>query len=264
MVAITKGPESQPQLRRRRRSSARERMGAGLGWLSAPVFGAIALARHARVFHPEGLVLSARVDPIASAPELQAIASSLAGPALVRLSSALWRSGKEWPDALGCAIRFRDDPQPSSDPGPHDQDLLFATVRTPIVTPLAPLGTDVTDFLANTLYATSPFEVPGMGRCKWRLVPQREAASGNDRTTRLAEAVARGEANFTIEVRRTWRRGYLPVARLVLLSFADVDQDRLRFSPFRTGRGIVPSGFIHALRHGAYRASQRLGHPTHG
>jgi hypothetical protein len=242
--------------------NARETIGAGLGWLSAPVFGAIALARHARVLHPEGLVLSARVDPIATAPDLQKIATLLAGPALVRLSTALWRKGKEWPDALGCAIRFRDDPRPSSEPAILDQDLLFATVRTPVATPFAPLHTDVTDFFANTLYATSPFEVPGVGRSKWRLVPEQTTARGDSRAARLADAVARGEASFRIELRRTWHRGYAPVARLSLLAFADVDQDRLRFSPFRAGRGVVPSGFVHALRRGAYVGSQRLGHPT--
>jgi hypothetical protein len=59
----------------------------------------------------------------------------------------------------------------------------------------------------------------------------------------------------------TWHRGYAAVARLALLSVEDVEQDHLRFSPFRTGRGVVPRGFVHALRRGAYAASQNLGHP---
>jgi hypothetical protein len=53
------------------------------------------------------------------------------------------------------------------------------------------------------------------------------------------------------------------VARIHLLEAVDVDQDLLRFSPFRAGRGIVPRGFVHALRRGAYTASRAMGHAVH-
>jgi len=36
----------------------------------------------------------------------------------------------------------------------------------------------------------------------------------------------------------------------------NIDQAALRFSPFRTGRGIVPRGLIHASRIVPYPASQ--------
>jgi hypothetical protein len=35
-----------------------------------------------------------------------------------------------------------------------------------------------------------------------------------------------------------------------------LDQARLRFYPYRTGRGIQPVGFIHALRIITYRQGQ--------
>ena len=247
-------------------SALRERMGSALGWLSAPAFAAVALARRARVFHPEGIVLTGRVEPIAIDGPLGAVAERLAGPALVRFSTALWRRGKEWPDALGCAIRFRSSDEPSTQPDPGDQDLLLATIRTPIATPLGPVGTHVHDFLANRYFGTAPFDVLGVGRAKWRLVGEGEGEpvpSPNelgDRGRRLAESVARGSATLRLELRRTWRPRYEPVARVSLESVAVVDQDRLRFSPFLAGRGIEPRGFVHALRRGAYAASRRFGH----
>jgi len=233
--------------------SRRERIGELVGRAAAPLFYAIARARRARVFHPEGIVLVARVEPLGASP----IAESLRGPALVRFSTALWKHGKEWPDALGCAIRFRSTAAPSAEPEPGDQDLLFATIRTPLATPFAPVGTHVHDFLANTYFATAPFDVRGVGRAKWRVVPERIGASRErDRDARLLGAVERGDAALRLELRRTFRRAWTPVARVVLEHAADVDQARLRFWPFRAGRGIRPRGFVHALRRGAYAASQ--------
>jgi hypothetical protein len=240
--------------------TVRERIGTAAGWLAAPMFGAIARARHARVFHPEGIVLAARVEPIAHR-DLSEVAMRLAGPALVRFSTALWRHGTEWPDALGCAIRFRDRDVPSAEADPGDQDLLFATIRTPVATPMAPVGTHVHDFLDNTYFATAPFDVEGVGRAKWRLVPEHVSPPGRDRSERLIAAVACGFATLRLDLRRTWHPRYAPVVRLVLVEAVDVDQEALRFSPFRDGRGLLPRGFVHALRRGAYVASRKLGHP---
>lgn len=244
-------------------TALRERLGVAAGWLAAPVFGAVALARHARVFHPEGVVLAGHVEPIVHEGWLGDLASRLAGPALVRFSTALWRRGREWPDALGCAIRFRRREEPSSEPDDGDQDLLLATIRSPVTTPLGPVGTHVHDFLANRYFATAPFDVPEMGRVKWRVVPERalEPApkDSRDRGRKLVGDVARGDAALRLEVRPTWTPRYRPVARVRLVAVADVDQDRLRFSPFRAGRGIVPRGFVHALRSGAYAASRLFG-----
>jgi hypothetical protein len=47
-----------------------------------------------------------------------------------------------------------------------------------------------------------------------------------------------------------------PVARIVLLEPARLDQERLRFSPFRDGMGISPRGFVHGLRRATYLLSQ--------
>jgi hypothetical protein len=241
---------------------AREALGTLVGWLAAPAFGAVARARQARVFHPDGIVIAGRVEPFDVDPPEATVAERLRGWALVRFSTAVWRNGKEWPDALGCAIRFRYRPLPSAEADPGDQDLLLATIRTPPATPLGWVGTNPHDFLTNTYFGTASFDVPGIGRAKWRAVPDRgTTVRGSSRAERLVDAVSRGDADLRLEVRGRLQMRWTPVARVVLERVVDVDQDQLRFSPFRIGRGILPRGFVHALRRGAYRASQGTGHP---
>ncbi len=43
---------------------------------------------------------------------------------------------------------------------------------------------------------------------------------------------------------------------ITLAHRARVDDEALRFRPFRTGRGLKPRGFVHALRRGVYKVSQ--------
>ena len=77
----------------------------------------------------------------------------------------------------------------------------------------------------------------------------------------LASIVMRTDAQqgalLTLAVRRRWRWGWVPVARIELRERADVNQEALAFSPFRDGRGIVPRGLVHALRRRVYPSSQR-------
>jgi hypothetical protein len=235
--------------------SLRERIGEVVGVAIAPLAAAIAASRHARVFHPDGVVLSARVDTVPHS-DVGEMAERLRGPALVRFSTALWRHEREWPDALGCAVRFRSAAVASAEPAEDDQDLLFATIRSPFTLPFAPWGTYVHDYLRNTYFATAPFEVDGVGRAKLRLVPEHPAGESGTRVERLRRALDHGEARLRLEVRRTFHRTWCPVARIVLLRPIAVDQAKLRFSPFRDGRGIAPRGFVHALRRAVYPASQ--------
>lgn len=240
-------------------SALREYAGLAVGWTWAPTIAAIAAARRSRMFHPDGIVVSAHVEPCAGAASpsgaaLRDVADRLTGPAIVRFSSALWKREVEWPDALGCAIRFggRDDQSADADA----QDILFATILSPLTMPFAPFTTAVHDYLANDYFAVAPFDVPGVGRAKWRLVPERTGPSlEGSRAEKLHSAVA-SHAALRLELRRTWRLGWHPVVRIVLEAEVDLDQERLRFSPFQTGRGIEPRGFVHALRRGAYAASQ--------
>lgn len=228
---------------------------AGLitGVVVAPLFALGSRVRRARFFHPEGSCYLAQVSSQAD-EALTPLADRLQGCALVRLSTAWWRGGKQWPDALGCAIRFFRDHDPMQ-PDAADQDLLFATIPRPWLTPLAPLFTTPHDFLANIYYGTSPFVVDGLGKARLRLMPVARVSLGDGRQQRLAEAVQRGEASFVLQA-LVAGRDWQPVVQIALTDRVQVDQEALRFSPFRAGRGIEPSGFVHAMRRVVYPASQ--------
>jgi hypothetical protein len=228
-----------------------------LGGALAPVTGAIAAIRRARMFHPDGVVLAADVTAAAEATDDHTLAARLAGPALVRLSSAWWKGDREWPDVLGLALRLRSDGARTDVPSPGDQDLLFATVRRPITTALAPLSTRVHDFLANDYYAVSPFDVDDAGVRRFRLVAPRPGTDAPSRRARLLADIVADRALLTLEARGP-RGAWRPLARLRLLEEVVLDQAALRFDPYRDGRGIRPRGFVHALRRGTYAASQRL------
>jgi hypothetical protein len=222
----------------------------------APVFAGVAAMRRARVFHPEGALFRATVNPLVVDGADGALAAALSGEAMVRLSTALWRGGREWIDILGCAIRFRSERVPSVIPAAGDQDLLCATLRTPLTMLLAPTTTHWHDFLENDYYAVSPFSVEGLGRVKLRVVTQRVRLPGRDRDERLQMAVEGGLASLRLEWRPTGQRAWRPLCAIRLLQRLDLDQEVLRFDPFRSGRGLRPAGFVHYLRPAAYRASQ--------
>jgi hypothetical protein len=248
---------------------AREAAGRIGGVLLAPLTFALSWARRARMFHPDGTLFRAEVRPLAELGPPDGLARRLAGAGLVRLSSAWWRGGKEWRDVLGCALRF----------GP-EQDLLFATIRSPWTMALAPLTTETHDYLANDYYAVSPFEAEGVGLVKLRLrrpPPVPLAHPGHlSREEQLRRQVAAGQAAFTLEwLRLPPTRGlrgavagaragtaldpaarWEPVVEVKLLEPVAMDQRALRFSPFRDGRGLSPRGFVHALRRAAYAASR--------
>lgn len=236
-----------------------EELGRFVGALWSPAVRAGATLRHARLFHPEGVTYRAEVKGLALRESLLPVAARLAGPALVRLSSALWRGHREWPDVLGLAVRLRSEETVTEAPSPGDQDLLFATVRSPWTLGLAPMSTDTHNWLENDYYAVSPFQVEGLGRAKLRIVSSHVDTPGNTRVERLEAALQAGQARFTLEVRP--RRGegagqWHPLAELRLVEQVTLDPATLRFWPFRTGRGLKPVGFVHALRIPTYRQSQ--------
>ncbi len=225
--------------------------GGAAGLLLAPLFGLGSYLRQARFFHPSGVCYRAEVQPAAG--ELHALGERLGPAALVRLSGAWWRS-REWPDVLGIALRFQQTPGVA--PRDGDQDLLLATIPLPVFTPLAPLWTNVHDFLDNTYYGVSPFAVTGIGSLRFRLRPAATSPTGADRQSRIAAATAAGTAVLQLQAQRAPGASWHPVADLRLVAELVVDQEALRFSPFRQGRGIAPRGFIHGLRRGVYPFSQ--------
>jgi hypothetical protein len=239
--------------------SLTEGLGRVIGSLWGPAVRVGAALRHARLFHPEGVTYRAEVRELIPRESLTPLATRLVGPALVRLSSALWRGQREWPDILGLAVRLRSEERLTEEPSPGDQDLLFATLRSPWTLGLAPLSTDTHDWLENDYYAVSPFHVAGLGRAKLRITASRADAPGHTRVERLEAALQAGKARFTLEVfpRRGEAAGrWYPIAELHLLELVSLNPATLRFWPYRNGRGITPVGFIHALRIPTYRQSQ--------
>jgi hypothetical protein len=218
------------------------------------------------MFHPDGVLYQARVTNVAAPAELRAVGSLLAGHALVRFSSAWWR-GKDWPDVLGVALRFREGDLSDLEPRGADQDLLLATIRFPWTTPLAPLATRFSSFLWNHYHAVSPFLVPGIGRVKLRLRSPRLANPGSQsRAEHLQSQVSAGQAQLVLELRRLavfWPfRSWESLAVVTLERPLEFDQQALRFSPFQAGRSLEPIGFVHHLRVAAYAASQAARPPT--
>lgn len=230
-----------------------EQLGRVSGWLSAPVWALGSAVRHARVLHPVGELVEGRIEAADPPEDLAALAKALEGRVLVRFSGAIWkRQGTHRPDVLGCAIRIEDVER-------GDQDLLFATIKRPWTLGLAPLTTDVDDYLANHYFAISPFDLRGIAkRFYLRLRPLRRGMPGGGatRAERLAEAVGKDPVPVAIEASYQPRGPWREVATLRLEQVTTNDDPELRFDPFEDGRGIRPRGIVHALRRGAYRASQ--------
>lgn len=236
----------------------RERLGEAVGAVLAPVVQRVSRARRARTFHPDGLVFQATVTALDEGDAGGGIGQRLAGSALVRCSGALWRRGPQLPDVLGVAVRFRKTDDLSAEVLPGDQDLLFATIVSPVTMPFSPFTTDVTDFGHNHFWAVSPFDVEGPGRSKLRLSPLAKAdLKPGTREEKLREAVGLRLAGWVLELRHTWSPGYRPVARITLEREVLVDQAALHFSAFNDGLGFHPRGFVHAIRRAVYPASQQ-------
>ncbi|MBM7113527.1 hypothetical protein [Archangium primigenium] len=237
-----------------------EWVGRTVGRLWEPPFKAVAAQRQARSLHAEGICLRAEVLPQLNEPGFQDVAARLAGPALVRLSTATWRGGKEWPDILGAAVRLLREPRITEQAHPGDQDLLFSTMRHMWTLLPAMFTTQVHDWLENDYFGIAPFEVDGGARLMLRLTtPRRSAPARGTRVERLRHALTAGTALLTLEARSleagrppTWT----PLADLFLREEVTLDPERLRFNPFLTGLGIRPTGFLHAMRPSAYRGSQ--------
>jgi hypothetical protein len=234
-----------------------EALGRAVGGILSPITGEGSLIRRARLFHPDGVVYRAEVQPLASAGAHAELARRLAGPALVRLSGAWWRHDKELPDLLGIAVRFTEVGRPKAEASPRDQDMLFASFRHIATLPLAPLATNVHDFLANDYHTVLPFYAVGLGRVKFRLLPMHVRAQSGSRRERLESAVAAGIALLRLEVRKS--KPGAPWHELALVDLEEralVDQEALAFTPFRAGRGIMPVGPFQMMRAATYASSQ--------
>lgn len=245
------------------RAQASATLGAAASVALAPPFAAMSALRKARVFHPRGVVVAADVVPASVA--WPRVAERLAGPAVVRLSPALHASPDGSVDLLGCAIRLLPPWEAASEQD-ATQDLLMVTSRSLVQLPLGLFTTRTADFLVNDYYSITPFEVDGIGVGYLRLrggAPRaiRTLRGRGDAVARLdalARALGEDTAIMHLEMRgRGLGRTYEALADIRLRFLVDLDQEALAFSPFRTGRGIRPRGFINGLRRATYPASAR-------
>lgn len=233
----------------------REQIGDAIGGLWAPFIHALARLRHARMFHPDGQLFTGTLQPIAGSP-YEATAQQLGRTVLARCSGALRRGGRESLDVLGIALRMHRGHKLGVHAVPTDQDLLFATIRSPLTMPLAPFTTHSHDFFANRYYAVSPFELDGAHRVEFRLDPIDRSPRTGSRADKLAAAVAADKAHFELSARETLTRTWHPIALISLTAASYLEQNELRFDPFQSGAGIVPVGLVQAIRKRAYAASQ--------
>lgn len=213
------------------------------------------------MFHPEGHTFVGSSTPIAG--PFRTLGEQLGGRVLARLSAALWRGDVEHLDVLGLALRFRHGPgEFHEEPREGDQDLLTATIRSPLTMVLSPLFTDARDFVDNRYWAVSPFDYHG-ARIELRLSPVDPPRSAGTRLERLNAAVSAGRASWWLESRRTLHLTWHPLARIELHEPIDLDQEALFFDPFRGGP-LRPVGLVHAIRKATYAASQRTRARLHG
>ncbi len=233
----------------------KEGVGVGLGLALSPAFALVAFARQARVFHPSGSCYRGIARSVAEDQTAQRMAKRLEGPALARMSSGTFKGVTNRPDVLGCAVRFGGRAA-HGDMSAQAQDILMASFEK-LSTIQAGIGkTDVRDYLNNTYWAVAPFRDQDLGDVHLRIRPVPTDAEGKDRAERLDWVVNHGGAILVLEAEP--RGGeWLPVVEIKLTEQAQIDQGRLRFSPWNAGCGIEPVGTLNGVRRFAYRASQR-------
>ena len=166
------------------------------------------------------------------------------------VSNALWKS-QRWPDALGAALAFVDD---QGRPGQH---LLLATIRRPWTMPFAPFGTNVSDYLANDYFGVSPFSAPGLPWIWLGLRPdERLPAPPHLGRRELLKAAVDQQRTLALQASASPWGPWVPFLRLTLRELLADDPPGFEFDPFLDDRGLVPRGFVHALRRGAYQGSR--------
>jgi hypothetical protein len=148
---------------------------------------------------------------------------------------------------------------------------LLATIQRPWTMPFAPWTTRDHDYLDNAYFGVSPFEVAPLGRIEWRLTAPSPSPGNGSRQERLEAAIRAASAVLFLEwspypgpLKKPISARFEPLLRIELTGLIELDQRALRFDPFRSGRGVQPVGFVHAMRRASYWTSQRARPSTRG
>jgi hypothetical protein len=224
-----------------------ESLGLLIGYPLGLITGTISFLRSARMFHPCGKLVKAQVK------NLNPSFLKLHPHVMIRFSSATWKY-KEWPDVLGLSLRFSTNEYFSEKENGDDQDLLFASFKHPWQTPIGPLLTRFHDFFQNDLYAISPFEAGGE-IVYFKITPHKTSVSEKNRDVTFSKNIEEHA------VLRLWSKerksAWQPLADITLEHSFELNQEELFFNPFRCGLKIYPRGFVHHLRIGTYKFSQK-------
>jgi len=222
------------------------------------VFFFLSFLRRARFFHPSGVVYSARAYPapgLASVAGVE-VAERLSGCALVRFSGGIFKQkGKDVrTDSLGMGLRFHGQPGPFSTNARGGQDLFLVSFHSFGAMAQGIKATNPNDYLANTYWAITPYEVKGLGRVALRITASGAGGVGQERGERLEDAVRAGAARLRLEMAPWGTNDYQPLAEVRLDSRVELE-DELRLTPHAAGRGLTPIGFLQGLRVFPYAAS---------
>lgn len=228
-----------------------ELFGFLLGYPLGLIFAAGSILRNSRIFHPRGLLFCGEIETYPESPV------KFPPHTLIRFSSAWWKF-REWPDALGVAIRMSETKIHSASPSQGDIDLLFASFRKPWEIFFSPFMTDHTDYLANNYFAISPFRVNNQLKVDFMIDPSRGHRSGGSREEKLLGNVIGGKVVLRLLMKVRGQANWKMVARILIHDESQVDQEALRFFPFRSGTKLRPAGFLHHLRIGPYKMSQSV------
>ncbi|WNG46933.1 hypothetical protein F0U60_24490 [Archangium minus] len=222
------------------------------------VFFLLSFLRRARFFHPSGVVYSARAYPatgLASVMGME-VARRLSGCALVRFSGGLFKqTGRNVKmDSLGLGLRFHGQPGPCSANAPGGQDLFMVSFQSFAVMARDIKATNPHDYLANTYWAITPYEVRGVGRVSLRITATGAGGVEAARDERLAEAVRSGAVSLLLEMAPWGTNDYQPLVILRPEHRVELE-DELRLTPHVAGSGLQPIGFLQGLRVAPYAAS---------
>lgn len=226
----------------------------------APYFGIKAYRTRRRALHAAGIVVGAKVRSCARSEPWVGLAKRLEGRAIVRFSGAL-SDNEERRDILGVAFRFTDAADWTEVEHISDQDLHLATLERVWSIREGFATTNVHDYLDNGYWSISPFYV-GNHKVEWNVVANRTSPAGTHRDQRLRAASEAGGVRLTLRARpfrEIWQEESKPMEPVVDLELGpalDLDTKRLRFNPFRNGKGIEPTGWLHGARVVPYRVAQ--------
>jgi hypothetical protein len=221
-------------------------LGMLIALVIAPFIFLYSLYRGKRAFHPSGTTCRAEITALDTV-----VGPRLDGAARLRLSGATADENSPSKNILGMSIKLGTD-----------QDLLIASFESFWKAKEGTRNTDITDYLQNEYASVSPWRVRGLGIVWFRAIPHpdaRSAAKTGTRVERLEADIAAGRASFSLEARkRPFPDGALiaKLAEIKIVERLPEDDRRHRMSMFRTGRGLVPTGFRNGIRSIVYPTSQ--------